>query len=88
MFCVCPADGHAQSFPLPHQDHPFFRPGDGGVEQGPVEHDGVGVLDADDHRVVLGALAFVDGGTGSGKRYKKKSFGWYQNVIRTNGEEL
>ena len=29
-----------------------------------------------------------DDGTGSGKRYKKKSFGWYQNVIRTNGEEL
>ena len=29
-----------------------------------------------------------DDGTGSGKRYKKKSFGWYQNVIQTNGEEL
>ena len=29
-----------------------------------------------------------DDGTGSGERYKKKSFGWYQNVIRTNGEEL
>ena len=29
-----------------------------------------------------------DDGTGSGKRYRKKSFGWYKNVIRTNGEEL
>lgn len=23
-----------------------------------------------------------------GKRYKKKSFEWYKNVIRTNGENL
>lgn len=29
-----------------------------------------------------------DDGSGSGKRYKKKSFAWYQNVIRTNGEAL
>ena len=29
-----------------------------------------------------------DDGTGTGKRYKKKSFGWYQHVIATNGEEL
>ena len=29
-----------------------------------------------------------DDGTGSGKRYKKKSFEWYKNVIRTNGENL
>ena len=29
-----------------------------------------------------------DDGTGTGKRYKKKSFDWYKNVIRTNGEEL
>lgn len=29
-----------------------------------------------------------DDGTGSGKRYKKKSFEWYKNVIKTNGEEL
>ena len=29
-----------------------------------------------------------DDGSGSGKRYKKKSFDWYKNVIRTNGEEL
>lgn len=29
-----------------------------------------------------------DDGTGSGKRYKKKSFDWYKNVISTNGEEL
>lgn len=29
-----------------------------------------------------------DDGTGSGKRYKKKSFDWYKNVIATNGEEL
>ena len=27
-------------------------------------------------------------GNGSKKRYKKDSFYWYQNVIRTNGEEL
>ena len=24
----------------------------------------------------------------TGKRYKKKSFEWYKNVIKTNGEEL
>jgi len=29
-----------------------------------------------------------DYGRGSGKRIKKDSFAWYQNVIRTNGEEL
>ena len=29
-----------------------------------------------------------DDGTGSGNRYKKKSFGWYQKVIASNGEEL
>jgi 6-phospho-beta-glucosidase len=29
-----------------------------------------------------------DGGEGSGKRYKKKSFEWYKNVIATNGEEV
>jgi 6-phospho-beta-glucosidase len=29
-----------------------------------------------------------DDGTGSGNRYKKKSFGWYQKVIASNGEDL
>ena len=29
-----------------------------------------------------------DDGTGDGKRYKKDSFFWYQNVIKTNGGEL
>ena len=29
-----------------------------------------------------------DDGSGSGERYKKKSFEWYKNVIRTNGELL
>ena len=29
-----------------------------------------------------------DDGTGTGKRYKKKSFGWYQHVIETNGADL
>ena len=29
-----------------------------------------------------------DDGTGSGNRYKKKSFAWYQKVISSNGEEL
>lgn len=29
-----------------------------------------------------------DRGNGSGKRIRKDSFYWYQNVIRTNGEEL
>ena len=29
-----------------------------------------------------------DDGSGSYKRYKKKSFAWYQKVIETNGEEL
>ncbi len=27
-------------------------------------------------------------GNGNKERYKKDSFYWYQNVIRTNGEEL
>ena len=29
-----------------------------------------------------------DDGTGTGKRFKKDSFAWFQNVIRTNGEVL
>ena len=29
-----------------------------------------------------------DDGSGSLKRYKKKSFGWYQQVIATNGASL
>lgn len=29
-----------------------------------------------------------DDGTGSGKRFKKDSFFWFQNVIRTNGSEI
>ncbi len=29
-----------------------------------------------------------DDGTGSGKRYKKKSFFWYQKAVASNGEEL
>lgn len=29
-----------------------------------------------------------DDGSGTGNRYKKKSFGWYQRVIATNGEDL
>lgn len=29
-----------------------------------------------------------DDGSGTLKRYKKKSFGWYQKVIETNGESL
>ena len=29
-----------------------------------------------------------DDGTGSVKRYRKDSFFWFQNVIRTNGEAL
>lgn len=29
-----------------------------------------------------------DDGTGSGERYKKKSFAWYQKVIASNGEDL
>lgn len=29
-----------------------------------------------------------DDGSGTGERYKKKSFDWYKNVIKTNGEEL
>lgn len=29
-----------------------------------------------------------DDGSGTGKRYKKKSFGWYKNVIRSNGEAI
>lgn len=29
-----------------------------------------------------------DDGSGSGKRYKKKSFGWYQRAVASNGEEL
>lgn len=29
-----------------------------------------------------------DDGTGSLKRYRKKSFYWYRNVIASNGSEL
>ncbi len=29
-----------------------------------------------------------DDGTGTGKRYRKKSFDWFKKVIETNGEEL
>ena len=29
-----------------------------------------------------------DDGSGSGKRFKKKSFEWYKRVIATNGESL
>ena len=29
-----------------------------------------------------------DNGTGSLKRYKKKSFDWYKKVIASNGENL
>ena len=29
-----------------------------------------------------------DDGTGDGARFPKKSFYWYRNVIRTNGEQL
>lgn len=29
-----------------------------------------------------------DDGTGTGNRYRKKSFEWYKNVIRSNGEDL
>lgn len=29
-----------------------------------------------------------DDGTGTGRRYKKDSYAWFQNVIKTNGEEL
>ena len=29
-----------------------------------------------------------DRGNGTGKRLRKDSFYWYQNVIKTNGEEL
>ena len=36
-------------------------------------------------------VIYVDldnGGKGSGKRYKKDSFYWYQKCIATNGKEL
>ena len=29
-----------------------------------------------------------DDGTGTGNRYKKRSFHWYKQVIATNGEHL
>ena len=29
-----------------------------------------------------------DDGTGTGNRYKKKSFDWYQKVVASNGEKL
>ena len=29
-----------------------------------------------------------DDGTGTLERYRKKSFYWYQNIIKTNGKEL
>ena len=33
-------------------------------------------------------IVVVDDGSGSGKRFRKKSFDWYRNVIATNGEQL
>lgn len=29
-----------------------------------------------------------DDGTGTGRRFRKKSFGWYKQVIASNGEVL
>ena len=29
-----------------------------------------------------------DDGTGTGRRFRKKSFGWYKKVIASNGEDL
>jgi 6-phospho-beta-glucosidase len=31
---------------------------------------------------------YDDNGQGSGKLYRKKSFGWYRNVIETRGASL
>ena len=36
----------------------------------------------------LSGFDLNDDGTGSGNRYKKKSFEWYKNVIASNGECL
>lgn len=35
---------------------------------------------------VLFEIDLDDEGNGTGKRMRKKSFGWYQKVIGTNGE--
>ena len=32
--------------------------------------------------------AYNEDGSGTMKRYKKKSFYWYKHVIETNGQEL
>ena len=68
-----------------------------------VEHDGVDLIGytpwgcIDVVSFTTGELAkrygFIyvdlnDDGTGSGNRYKKKSFDWYKKVIASNGEEL
>ena len=68
-----------------------------------VEHDGVNLIGytpwgcIDVISFTTGELAkrygFIyvdlhDDGTGTGKRYRKKSFSWYQKVIASNGAEL
>ena len=68
-----------------------------------VEHDGVDVIGytpwgcIDVVSFTTGELrkryGFIyvdlnDDGTGTGKRYRKKSFAWFQKVIATNGEVL
>ena len=37
---------------------------------------------------LLDEQAEPDDGSGTGNRYKKKSFDWYKQVIATNGEDL
>ena len=65
------------------------------ADAGHLDHGQVIVAVADRHRVgemkKRYGLIYVDGddaGHGSYKRSRKKSFGWYQHVIATNGEEL
>lgn len=38
--------------------------------------------------VEIDGVDLNDDGTGTGNRYKKKSFDWYKKVVASNGEEL
>ena len=58
-------DGPHDGIPVAHNDDALLRTGFRRVEQRPVEHLAVHVLNVDQHSVVLTALGFMDrGGVG------------------------
>ena len=61
-----PVDRHKQHLLLADQHHALFGPGDAGIEQVAVEHDGVRFQKRHDDRFIFRAHCLVDGG-GVGK---------------------